>query len=109
MPAEKKPQSPFGVNQCSLCDEFRSTFGDQKHGGVRYCRECVAHTFGWSQIRRDGADARVLAAWGAFDALPAVVRLVEAARAVPAEFKKAHSIGEATRRLREQSARDPFV
>jgi hypothetical protein len=51
MPRKKKTDSEtIAVGMCSLCEEPRLTFGEQKWGGVRWCQECLKTSLGWFQL-----------------------------------------------------------
>lgn len=49
-----KKKHGFQVNVCSVCDDFKLTVGEQSHGGVRYCRDCIKHTLAWVQFGEEG-------------------------------------------------------
>lgn len=102
MTKRKAPKSTdgFKVNQCSMCEEFTLTVGQQKIGGVRFCRDCFRHTLAWVQFSEEQR-AKLLSVFGQIEAQPHVQALLAAAAKIPAELKKANSIGESRRRLYE--------
>lgn len=100
---KKKTTDGFGVAQCSLCDEFTLTIGQQRIGGVRYCRDCIRNTLGWLQLGADG-QKELKAAFTRVAALPNTQKLLALAAKIPDEIKKSSAIGESRRRLVEAYA-----
>lgn len=95
----------FNVNQCSMCDEFTLTVGQQKIGGVRFCRYCFRHTLAWVQFS-DEQRKNLLSVFDQIAAQSHVQVLLTEAAKIPAELKKANSIGESRRRLYESERVD---
>jgi hypothetical protein len=98
----RKNAPPFAVAQCSLCDQFKLTFGQQFHGGVRYCQECLKSTLGWFQMS-DSEKERVTELYERLGRNSEVQQqLADAAKVnEDPELLKSHGIGESYRRLRE--------
>jgi len=98
--AKKASEGSLKVNQCSVCDEVTLTVGQQRHGGVRYCRECIKHTLAWVQlsvVQRDSLMQR-------FDETakrPAAAKALALAGNISEDHRKAYAIGESRKRLYE--------
>jgi hypothetical protein len=98
MKRKARNDNGFRVNQCSVCDAFTLTAGQQIHGGVRYCQDCLKSTLGWLQMSQEMRD-KVVAMFEQLVAQPVVQTALAAGKAITAEERTAHAIGESKRRL----------
>lgn len=99
MRAKRKSDKPFTVNLCAVCEEYHVVAvapGDATRT-IRYCRDCIQHTLGWVQFTEEQR-TKLLAVYDGIAALPGMDKLLAKYRAIPAEAKKAVSIGESVRR-----------
>lgn len=96
--SRKKRKDGFDVGQCSLCEQYAVTFGQQSHGGVRYCRDCFAHTLAYVQLTGEQR-TRLMTIWSGAEQDQRVLTLVEQTNSITPEQRKANSIGEARYRL----------
>jgi hypothetical protein len=101
----RKDGTGFRVAQCSVCEHFKLTVGEQRAGGVRYCEDCLAHTLTWHQMDQTRRE-KVRARFAALATQPVVQTALEAGKAITPEERKAHAIGESRRRLMEANLRD---
>lgn len=95
--AKAKPK-PFGVGSCSLCEKITLTFGEQKHGGVRWCEDCLKLSFGWVQMDEEQR-SRIGLLFSCMRELPKAKKLLEQASGIDDEMKQAIAIGEARYRM----------
>ena len=94
----KKPVNGIAVGSCSVCEELRLTFGDHRRGGVRFCQECLKHTFGWFQMTGE-QKALVEQRFAEAMDVPGIRQILEKMDGVPESFKKSYAIGEARLRV----------
>lgn len=95
-----KSTNGFLVNQCSLCEQFALTVGQQQIGGVRYCQDCIKETLAWVQMG-DATRAALLSMFTQHSTNPIVIKALEVAKQFSPELLKSNAIGEARRRLVE--------
>lgn len=96
--SRKKRKEGFGVGQCSLCEHYALTLGQQDHGGIRWCRECFRSSLAYVQLT-DEQRTRIMNIWQGTEQDPRIQALLEQAKSVTPDQRKANSIGESRWRL----------
>jgi hypothetical protein len=103
----RDPINGFRVNQCSVCEQYVLTVGQQNHGGVRYCKDCIRHTLAWVQLSEDKR-SNLMTKFNELEAMPVVKTALEAGKSMTADELKAIAIGESKRRLMESMLRENY-
>ena len=90
----------FSVGVCSVCEYVRLTYGQQHHGGVRYCQECFKFNLAWVQLGDDGRSG-MTDAFTEVAQRPAVKKALADTATFPDDLAKSIAYGESLRRLVE--------
>lgn len=101
----KKPDKPFTVGLCSVCDQYHvvAIAPGEPTRTIRYCRDCIQQTLGWVQMTEEQR-SKLLSIYDGITKLPGMDRVLEKYRAIPEETRKAIAIGESRRRLMRSEA-----
>lgn len=99
-----KPEMKFGVSVCSVCEQVRLSVGSHKHGGIRYCEECIKHTLGWIQVGEAG-QKNLIKYFDMLGKVPTIKKLIEKkSKDISPELAKDIAYGESVKRLVESEA-----
>lgn len=97
MTAKKQPTMKFAVSVCSVCEKVVLCLGDQRHGGIRYCINCLTHTLGWFQMSADGQE-KIRTAFAEAESSPRIKKQHKQSSSISDELAHSVAVGEARRR-----------